>query len=116
MTGVLISLDDFGTGYSSLGYLQNFPLDLIKVDRSFVAEIDENNNNAKLVEIIALLSKALEIPLVAEGVEEESQLAFLKNLGCEMGQGYLYSPPVDGARAAELIKSGLRKRGHQAAE
>ncbi len=115
-TGVLISLDDFGTGYSSLGYLQNFPLDLIKVDRSFVAEIDENNNNAKLVEIIALLSKALGIPLVAEGVEEESQLAFLKNLGCEMGQGYLYSPPVDGARAAELIKSGLRKRGHQAAE
>ena len=112
-TGVLISLDDFGTGYSSLGYLQNFPLDLIKVDRSFVAEIDENNNNAKLVEIISLLSKALDIPLVAEGVEEESQLAFLKNLGCEMGQGYLYSPPVSGARAAELIKSGLPKRRRQ---
>ena len=115
-TGVLISLDDFGTGYSSLGYLQNFPLDLIKIDRSFVAEIDANNNNAKLVEIIAMLSKALGIPLVAEGIEEESQLAFLKNLGCEMGQGYLYSPPVDGTRAAELIRLGLPKRGHQAAE
>jgi diguanylate cyclase (GGDEF)-like protein len=115
-TGVLISLDDFGTGYSSLGYLQNFPLDLIKVDRSFVAEIDEDNNNAKLVEIIAMLSKALEIPLVAEGVEQESQLAFLKNLGCEMGQGYLYSPPVDGTRAAELIKSGLLRDGHESAE
>ena len=66
-----------------------------------MAEIDEKNNNAKLVEIIALLSKALEIPLVAEGIEEESQLAFLKSLGCEMGQGYLYSPPVNGEQAAE---------------
>lgn len=106
-TGVLLSLDDFGTGYSSLGYLQNFPLDIIKVDRTFVAEIDEKNNNAKLVEIIALLSKALEIPLVAEGIEEPSQLAFLKNLGCEMGQGYLFSPPVPADAAMAMIRSGI---------
>lgn len=91
--GIRISLDDFGTGYSALGYLKRFPIDEIKIDRSFVEELEENQQSAALVQAILALAKGLQLDVVAEGIETSGQHQLLKLLGCRLGQGYLFTGP-----------------------
>ena len=91
--GVKVALDDFGTGYSSLSYLTRFPIDVIKIDRSFISDMKHNNDSYALVESIIGLAKRLGKKVVAEGIEEFYQMELLKGLGCELGQGYLMGKP-----------------------
>jgi diguanylate cyclase (GGDEF)-like protein/PAS domain S-box-containing protein len=107
--GLSLATDDFGTGYSSLSYLQTFPFERLKIDRSFIAQMMENERSKVIVKTILMLGENLGIQVVAEGIEREDQLAILKDLGCRYGQGYLFSPPVDAATAKRQIKS-LKKR------
>lgn len=92
--GVQIQIDDFGIGYSSLSYLSNFPINALKIDRSFVSKIIEDSNNLKIVQAIIMLSQRLGVGVIAEGLETEDQLSQLRTLGCEFGQGYLVSKPI----------------------
>lgn len=92
--GAKISVDDFGTGYSSLSYLKKLPLDYLKIDRSFVMDIEQDDDDKVIVEAIASLGKKLGLTLVAEGIENEFQDRFLKSIGCDIGQGYMYSRPI----------------------
>lgn len=92
-----ISIDDFGTGYSSLGYLHRFPVNSIKVDRSFINEVGKENRVSNVVKTIFFLSQQLNIPLIAEGIETKEQLSYLEDMGCEYGQGYLFSKPLSAA-------------------
>jgi EAL domain-containing protein (putative c-di-GMP-specific phosphodiesterase class I) len=90
---VAIAVDDFGTGYSSLSYLSRFPIDILKVDRAFVNEISPSSETWPIVAAVIGLSKALGLSTIAEGVEEESQAAVLRSLGCELAQGFHFSRP-----------------------
>ena len=92
--GVQLSIDDFGTGYSSLSYLHRLPFDTLKIDRSFVSGVGENGENSEILQTIISLAKNLRMRVIAEGIETESQLAVLQNLGCDYGQGYLMSKPL----------------------
>ncbi|SNS02347.1 diguanylate cyclase (GGDEF) domain-containing protein [Humidesulfovibrio mexicanus] len=101
--GVQISIDDFGTGYSSLSYLQRFPVDTLKVDRSFVGRLGLDPENQEIVRAIVALAHSLGLDVVAEGVEESGQAAMLRALGCECVQGFYFSRPLDVDRAQETI-------------
>ena len=92
--GVEIQIDDFGTGYSSLSYLQKLPVGTLKIDRSFVSRIDETGEKAEIVESIIALARSLDLEVIAEGIETEQQLARLRTLRCDRGQGYLLSMPM----------------------
>jgi diguanylate cyclase (GGDEF)-like protein/PAS domain S-box-containing protein len=104
--GVGLSIDDFGTGYSSLSYLHRFPIDTLKIDRSFVTQMTDNSENAEIVRTIVTLARSLSMDVIAEGVETYEQLQQLSNLGCDYGQGYLFSRPVVGGQAVELLLKG----------
>jgi diguanylate cyclase (GGDEF)-like protein len=93
---IQLSIDDFGTGYSSLAYLQSFPIDTLKIDRSFILGIENQEKNLDITRTIITLAHALELDVIAEGVETPAQLEILRSLGCEYGQGYLFSPPIEG--------------------
>jgi diguanylate cyclase (GGDEF)-like protein/PAS domain S-box-containing protein len=101
--GVSISLDDFGTGYSSLSYLQSFPINTLKIDRSFVNRLGSSNESDEIVRTIVKLAHALGMEVTAEGIEEASQQAQLTNLACESGQGFLYSRPISDANVEQLL-------------
>lgn len=101
--GVRLSIDDFGTGYSSLSYLHKFPIDTLKIDRSFVTQLAENNENSEIVRTIIMLAHNLEMDVVAEGVETNEQLAILRKLGCQSGQGYFFSKPASSDGAEKII-------------
>lgn len=103
--GIRISLDDFGTGYSSLSYLQNFPVDTIKIDRSFVEDITRGEGHTAIVLAVLAMADSLGLQVVAEGIETEQQLAFLKQKGCHLGQGYLFSRPVSAEKIPALLSS-----------
>jgi EAL domain-containing protein (putative c-di-GMP-specific phosphodiesterase class I) len=91
---IQISIDDFGTGYSSLSYLHRLPADYLKIDRSFVGQMEKGNRNFQVVSTIVALSNQLGLDVVAEGVETQQQLRWLEQLGCELGQGYLFAKPL----------------------
>ena len=101
--GVQLSIDDFGTGYSSLSYLHRLPFDSLKIDRSFVSEVGERGENSKILQTIVSLAKNLRMRIFAEGIETEAQLAVLKNLGCDYGQGYLMSKPLPVEQMEKLL-------------
>jgi EAL domain-containing protein (putative c-di-GMP-specific phosphodiesterase class I) len=93
--GVRISMDDFGTGYSSLSYLKRFPIDIVKIDKSFVRDINEDEDDAAIIRVIIALARSLRLTTVAEGVETQEQLGFLMREQCDRFQGYFFSRPVD---------------------
>ena len=101
--GIQVGIDDFGTGYSSLSYLHRFPIDTVKIDRSFVRQMDASVENMQIVQSIVGLAHNLSMDVIAEGVETEAQQNQLAALGCEYGQGYYFSRPVDSAAAAALL-------------
>jgi diguanylate cyclase (GGDEF)-like protein len=101
--GVQLSIDDFGTGYSSLSYLHKFPIDILKVDRSFVSAMNDTSENGEIVRTIVLLAKNLNMKVIAEGIETIHQLHQLRILGCEFGQGFLFSKPVPAFEAVRLV-------------
>lgn len=105
--GISLSTDDFGTGYSSLSYLHRFPFDRLKIDRSFVSKMDTDEKSEAIVRTILLLGQNLNIEVVAEGIETESQREALRRLGCRTGQGYLFSKPADRETAARILREGL---------
>ena len=102
--GVSLDIDDFGTGYSSLSRLQGFPVDTLKIDRAFISRIDTDLATHEIVRVIVMLAHGLRLKVVAEGVETQAQVDLLKDMGCELAQGYLYSKPI----AAEAIEQLLR--------
>lgn len=104
--GVRISIDDFGTGYSSLSYLYNLPANYLKIDQSFVSHMQAGDKNYKIVQAVVSLSDQLEIAAIAEGIETKQQLEWLKQLGCEQGQGYLISRPLSSQAVEEVLATG----------
>ena len=108
--GIRISIDDFGTGYSSLAYLRQFPVDALKVDRSFVRGMETHKDTADIIGTLTAMAQQLGLHVVAEGVENEEQVALLRSLHCESAQGYLFAKPLDVNKAADLLKTGLPPR------
>ncbi|WP_434049856.1 bifunctional diguanylate cyclase/phosphodiesterase [Marinobacter salarius] len=105
--GVHLAIDDFGVGYSSLGYLRDFPVDLLKIDRSFITDVTERHDDAVITRAVINLAHNLGIQVVAEGVETREQLTFLKNHRCDVVQGYLISRPIPSAELEKALSSGL---------
>ena len=102
--GLRISIDDFGTGYSSLSYLRRFPMDTLKIDRSFVSNLKKNPENREIISTIIGLARNLGMNVVAEGAETLEEISYLKTLDCEFAQGYYYSKPVDSLGAQALLQ------------
>jgi diguanylate cyclase (GGDEF)-like protein len=113
--GIRIALDDFGTGFSSLSYLRSFPFDKIKIDKSFIRDVDTNKDSTVIVAAIIGLANSFGMTTVAEGVETEQQLAALRDQGCKRVQGYLFSRPVPAAQVPELIRTLCGKAAVSAA-
>jgi EAL domain-containing protein (putative c-di-GMP-specific phosphodiesterase class I) len=103
--GVHMSIDDFGTGYSSLSRLQGFPVDTLKIDRTFVSKIDTDRETRQIVRIIIMLAHNLGLKVVAEGAETAEQVSLLKQLKCELVQGYFFARPGDHAAAQAFLMS-----------
>ncbi len=105
--GVHLAVDDFGTGYSSLSYLRQFPIDVLKIDQSFISQIPGEPNDSAIVRAIIDMGKNLKHRVIAEGIETQEQLALLRAWNCEEGQGYFFSRPVPAARFARLLQTGV---------
>ncbi|HEY0799736.1 MAG TPA: EAL domain-containing protein, partial [Steroidobacteraceae bacterium] len=104
--GVIVAIDDFGTGYSSMSYLQRFPIDKLKIDRSFISDVASNAGDASIVRAIISLAHGLRLKVIAEGVESEEQLAILRRMGCDQYQGFYRSAAVP---AAEIERFALHE-------
>jgi PAS domain S-box-containing protein len=109
--GVRLSIDDFGTGHSSLSRLRSFPVDVLKIDRSFVRNIEHDLESREIVHLIVTLAHHLNLKVIAEGIETSGQCSYLEQSGCEYGQGYLYSPPIDQEALRALLASARRESG-----
>ncbi len=104
--GIHISIDDFGTGYSSLAHLKRFSVNTLKIDKSFVRDVDVNTTDAAIATAIIAMGNSLNLKVIAEGVENEGQFAFLRENKCDEMQGYLFSKPVPASEATELLRHG----------
>jgi len=109
--GVVVSVDDFGTGYSSMSYLRRFPIDKLKIDRGFIAELISRADDASIVRAIVSLAHSLRLKVVAEGVETSEQLNVLRSLGCDQYQGFCFSPAVPATQFAALLRESQLKTG-----
>jgi diguanylate cyclase (GGDEF)-like protein/PAS domain S-box-containing protein len=112
--GVQLSIDDFGTGYSSLSYLRRFPVDVLKIDRSFVRDIPFSEDDAALVAAIIELARGLRMRVIAEGVETEAQLDYLRRRGCDEVQGHVYAQAASGAEVERILRTGRHMIPHDA--
>src|SRR5439155_10139466 len=101
--GVQLALDDFGTGYSSLSYLSRFPIDILKIDRSFVSSLGSRHDESARIRSVVQLAASMKLQTVAEGIERPEQLERVKALGCDYGQGFLLAKPMDPIRATRLV-------------
>jgi EAL domain-containing protein (putative c-di-GMP-specific phosphodiesterase class I) len=108
--GVQVAIDDFGTGYASLSYLQRIPVDVLKVDKSFVAALSEGGQSRALLQAILGVGRALSLAVVAEGIEEPRQLIELEEIGCELAQGYFLGRPCRPEAIDKLLSSPARPR------
>jgi len=106
--GVRLSIDDFGTGYSSLSYLKHFPIDAIKIDRAFIADVESNSDDAAITEAIISLAHSLKLKVIAEGVENAAQLQFLKERACDEAQGYYLALPMPAAELSAYLDTAKR--------
>ncbi|WP_294735543.1 GGDEF and EAL domain-containing protein [uncultured Pseudomonas sp.] len=102
--GLTLAMDDFGTGYSSLSYLKKFPIDIIKIDRSFIHEIPDNQDDMEITSAVIAMAHNLKLKVVAEGIETAEQLAFLRRHRCDVGQGYLFDRPIPGSELLKMLK------------
>lgn len=110
--GVLLSVDDFGTGYSSMSYLQRFPIDKLKIDRSFISDVVTNPDDASIVRAIISLAHGLRLKVIAEGVESAQQLQLLKTMGCDQYQGYFRSAAVPAIDVERIVNhESVRRKG-----
>ena len=98
-----LEIDDFGTGYSSLSYLRSYPLDTLKIDRSFISDMDTDSEKAEITHAIMALAQNLGLEVIAEGIESEEQRASLRRMGCKYGQGYYFCRPLNAAAARDLL-------------
>ncbi|MGB8699381.1 MAG: EAL domain-containing protein, partial [Thermosynechococcaceae cyanobacterium] len=103
-------MDDFGTGYSSLNYLKRLPLNTLKIDRSFICDLQPNSKDLEIVKAVIALGQGLDLQVVAEGVESEQQLEFLRMLNCPIVQGYLFSRPLDVENISTLLNANWQQR------
>lgn len=103
--GVALAIDDFGTGYSSLSYLSRFPIDILKIDRSFIETLGSSPDKRELTQAIVRLGSTLRLQTVAEGIEQEGQLAMIRGVGCESGQGFLFSHGLPADEVDVLIEA-----------
>jgi EAL domain-containing protein (putative c-di-GMP-specific phosphodiesterase class I) len=111
--GFPIALDDFGTGYSSLSYLKHLPVDTLKIDRAFVRDMAVDANDAAIVSAIVGIAKSLGLHLVAEGIESAEQLECLRTLGCEVGQGFFFSPPIAAESCTPILEKLRTQRSNE---
>jgi diguanylate cyclase (GGDEF)-like protein len=107
--GVWLALDDFGTGYSSLNYLKRFPVNMLKIDRSFVQDVTSNPDSAAVTDAIIALAKSLQLKITAEGIETQQQLNYLQQRGCQEGQGFYFGIPAPADRITELLKQNFQQ-------
>jgi EAL domain-containing protein (putative c-di-GMP-specific phosphodiesterase class I) len=102
-----LAIDDFGVGFSSIGYLQHLPVDILKIDRSFTRDVDSSERAAALVEAILVMGAALDLRVVAEGIERPEQVMQLLRVGCTAGQGYLFGRPQPLTDVVRVLREGL---------
>jgi EAL domain-containing protein (putative c-di-GMP-specific phosphodiesterase class I) len=106
--GVRLAIDDFGVGYSSLTHLKRFPIDTLKVDRSFIRDLPQNAEDKALTEAIIAMGKSLNLTVVAEGVETQEQQTFLRDRDCDEMQGFFFSRPIPSGEFAELMRKRIK--------
>jgi EAL domain-containing protein (putative c-di-GMP-specific phosphodiesterase class I) len=113
--GVRIAIDDFGTGYSALSYLREFPIDTVKMDRSFVHNLGQGSADSALIRSVVELGEALDMQIIAEGIEGQGQLDSVTGLRCDVGQGYFFSPPLDAGAMGEMLAGDSLAAANEAA-
>lgn len=105
--GISVSIDDFGMGYSSLNFLKRFPIDMLKIDKSFIADVFTNPDDASIVQSVISLGLNMNMKIIAEGIETHSQLIFLKERNCDIGQGFYFSHPMSAKDMTKFLQSGM---------